>query len=183
MPSILQLHVPAPEPARGRGRPPLPPEIKAERERRALEAKAARERRALETATEIEIERNQSPVDEARAAFGPGKRLSAFAGLVAGGFPPLASYTLIHREVAHRPEAWALVIGGLIFSALNMFGWMRRVFDNGWMALGWVVILEGTMSICDIRWLSLTGLVILIVLDGVTAAMIFQRRRTPEVEQ
>jgi hypothetical protein len=39
------------------------------------------------------------------------------------------------------------------------------------MSLGWVVLLEGTMTACKIVWLSLAGLAILIVLDGITTAI------------
>jgi hypothetical protein len=156
MAGILQLTLPREEPKRGRGRPRTPPEVIAERQRLA-----AQQQTALIT----------NPVDQARAVFRSGNRLSALVGLIMGGFVPLASYALIHLEVGKRPTLWVLVAGGLVYSALNMFGWMQRLFGNRWMALGWVVLLEGTMTACSIAWLSLTGLSILMILDGITTAI------------
>jgi hypothetical protein len=167
MPGILQLTLPREEPKRGRGRPRTPPEVIAERQRLAAQQQTAQ---------------ITNPVDQARAVFRSGNRLSALVGLIMGGFVPLACYTLIHLEVSTRPTLWVLVAGGLVYSALNMFSWMQRLFGNWWMPLGWVVLLEGSMTASKIAWLSLTGLAILMILDGVTTAITITLQK-PREEQ
>jgi hypothetical protein len=166
MPGLLSLKLTPPPAAKNPvGRPRLPQQVVEDRERRkAQDAMAAL----------------SNPVDQARLAFAAGNRLSAFVGLILGGFVPLASYTLIHQEVASRPALWALVAGGLVYSAFSVYGWGRQAFDHRWKALGFVVLLEGTLTFCSIAWLSLTGLAILMVLNGVTAAVTLQKPREVE---
>lgn len=168
--SILQLEA-GPQsiaPKRKRGRPPLTQKELAERAERARAAAAAE---AVAAST--------NPVEQARAAFHSGNRLSALVGLVLGGFVPLASYTLVHLEVKTRPQLWALVAGGLVYSAISVYGWAAQAFENRIKAAGFVVLLEGTLTFCSITWLSLAGLAILMVLNGVTAAVILQKPRAP----
>lgn len=162
---ILNLQVLPPPKKRGRGRPPTPIEVIEGRQRRQAQEKLAR---------------IDNPVDQARAAFSQGNRLSAIVGLVLGGFVPLASYTLIHMEVARRPLLWVLVAGGLIYSAFSVYGWARQAFDHRLKAFGFVVLLEGTLTFCSVQWLSLAGLAILMVLNGVTAAVTLQKPREAE---
>jgi hypothetical protein len=169
MSALLSLRLQSPESSqpvkgRGRGRPPLPPAV--------VEARA---RRQAQQAAEAEFGSASNPVDQARLAFQQGGRLSALVGLVLGGFVPLASYTLIHQEVAARPQLWALVAGGLVYSAISVYAWACQAFENRMKALGFVVLLEGTLTFCSVRWLSLAGLAILMVLNGVSAAVILQK--------
>lgn len=158
---ILSLNLqcsPAKKP--GRGRPPLPVEV--------VEGRARRQ--AAEAMVHL-----SNPVDQARAAFRSGSRLSALVGLVLGSFVPLASFTLIHMEVAARPRMWALVGGGLVYSAISVYGWAAHAFENRFKALGFVILLEGTLTFCHVVWLSLAGLAILMTLNGVTAAVTLQK--------
>lgn len=160
MAGILNLEVAPPRPP---GRPPLTAE--AVEQRRRIEArKKAQQLLALTT----------NPVDQAREVFRKGGRLSALVGLILGGFVPLASYTLVHLEVATRPLLWVLVAGGLIYSAISVYAWARQAFGYRLKALGFVVLLEGTLTFCSVQWLSLAGLAILMVLNGVTAAVTLQ---------
>lgn len=163
----LQLETAEGEAKRGRGRPRLAPEvIQARNEERTR----TRDRRAEQEA----LAATANPVEQARMAFGRGNRLSAAVGLVLGGFVPLASYTLVHLEVSRRPLLWVLVVGGLVYSAFSVYGWARKAFRHRAKALGFVVLLEGTLTFCSVPWLSLAGLAILMVLNGVTAAVALQ---------
>jgi len=167
MPQLLSLKLQAPvrpSPTKTRGRPHLAPEIIEARQR--LQSQEA-------------IAQLSNPVDQARAAFGNGGRLSALVGLILGSFVPLASYTLIHLEVAARPMLWILVGGGLVYSAISVYQWARQAFHYPLKDLGFVVLLEGTLTFCSVQWLSLAGLAILMVLNGVSAAVMLQR---PEIE-
>ena len=53
--------------------------------------------------------------------------------------------------------------------------WAVKAFHYRLKALGFVVLLEGTMTFCGIEWLSLAGLSILMVLNAITAAVTLQR--------
>jgi hypothetical protein len=134
---------------RGRGRPRLTPE-----EREARAAVAA-----------------EKPMERKQLLFTLKNCLLALFGFALGGFVPLASYTLIHQEVSKRPALWALVAGGLVYSAVSVYTWGVTFFQYRLKAAGFVVLLEGTLTFCSIRWLCLSGLSILIVLNGISAAI------------
>lgn len=171
-----QLTAPA-MPKRGRGRPPLPVAVVEAREQRREQA----ERQRAQEMHAKELAVGSNPVNQARAVFHPGNRLSTLVGMVLGGFVPLASYTLIHVEVRTRPELWVLVGGGLVYSAISVYTWAKEAFHYRLKALGFVVLLEGTLTFCSIQWLSLAGLAILMILNGVTAAVTLAKPRTEEV--
>jgi VIT1/CCC1 family predicted Fe2+/Mn2+ transporter len=173
---MLNLKV-VPEIKRGRGRPALSEEERAARKQAKLAAEEqAREVRALALHNQA-VEQSGNPVDQAVAVLRSSSRLSALFGLALGAFVPLASYTIIHVEVKARPELWVLVGACLLFSAFSVFGWARQAFDHTFKALGFVVLLEGVLMFSRVAWLSLSGLVILMVLNGVTAAVTLQKRR------
>jgi hypothetical protein len=116
-------------------------------------------------------------IEQARKTFQPGNRLAAFVGFILGGFVPLASFTLIHFETAHHPALWILVAGGLLYSALSVYGWAQEAFRYRAKAAGFVVLLEGTMSCSAVHWLSFAGLFILVAINGVSAAISLQQGR------
>lgn len=89
---------------------------------------------------------------------------------------PLASYMEIHFEVGHHPQLWFLVAGALAYSAISVYTWAVEAFHYQLKALGFVVLLEGTMTFCSILWLSLAGLAILMILNAITAAVTLQAR-------
>jgi hypothetical protein len=100
-------------------------------------------------------------------------------GFGLGAFVPLASYMEIHFEVGHHPQLWFLVAGALAYSAISVYTWAVEAFHYRLKALGFVVLLEGTMTFCSILWLSLAGLAILMILNAITAAVTLQAR-SPE---
>jgi len=117
---------------------------------------------------------NMNVVEQMRRAFASGHRLSGLMGLILGGFIPVAVYSLVHVEVATHPLFWAMVVGGLAYSAISVFTWAKQAFHMGIKALGFVLLLEGTVTFATERWLGLSGLVILIVINGVSAAVALQ---------
>ena len=158
---------PLPEsaPKDGRGRPPLSPAV--------IEARKRRQ-------SQEELALLSNPVDQAVYVFQSGYRLSTLVATVLAGFVPVASYALIHLEVETRPLMWILVAGGLVFSAVHVYHWMRKMFRYWLQALGFTVVLEGNLVFCKIAWLSIAGLVILVLLNGITAAVLLQRPREEE---
>ena len=59
-------------------------------------------------------------VEQMKRAFSAGNYLSAAMGIVLGGFVPIAVYALVHFEVAQHPAYWAMVVGGLVYSAISV---------------------------------------------------------------
>jgi len=190
MPLLAAVSMPTPisepEPERHRGRPALTDE---EREARRLARNKARreQRQAAHVAVEpppppaVEPQEPQPipPPAPPRVYFALGQRARALLGFGLGAFVPLASYMEIHFEVGHHPQLWFLVAGALAYSAISVYTWAVEAFHYRLKALGFVVLLEGTMTFCSILWLSLAGLAILMILNAITAAVTLQAR-SPE---
>jgi hypothetical protein len=113
-------------------------------------------------------------VEQMVRAFSAGNRLSALMGITLGGFIPIAVYCLVHNEVATHPWHWVMAAGGLAFSAISVVVWAEQAFHMRIKALGFVLLLEGTVTFSTERWLGLTGLVILVFINGVSAAVALQ---------
>ena len=110
-----------------------------------------------------------------RLALRPRSRLSFVVGVLLGGFVPIATYVVAHTELElERPLqeqlATLFVAGGLLFSAVTMYGWGRLAFTQRAKALGFVVLLEGVMVTCHTRWLALVALGYLACINGVATA-------------
>lgn len=177
-----------PESTRHRGRPPLTP---AEHEARAAERKEKRRlarreaRRALQIVTAQEASTPAPPPPAPVAAqphvyFALGQRTRALLGFSVGAFVPLASYMVVHTEVATRPLMWFLVAGGLLYSSTSVYTWAVQMFHWRLRALGFVVLLESTLTFCGIRWLGLAGLAILMLLNALNAAVALQQSGAPQ---
>ena len=93
-----------------------------------------------------------------------------------GGFVPIAVYALVHDEVEAHPWLWTMAVGGLAFSAISVFGWAKSAFHIRLKALGFVILLEGVVTFASERWLSLAGLVVLVTINSVSAAVALQAR-------
>ena len=113
-------------------------------------------------------------VEQMKRAFSAGNYLSAAMGIVLGGFVPIAVYALVHFEVAQHPAYWAMVVGGLVYSAISVYRWAEYAFHLWIKALGFVLLLEGTVTFSTERWLNVAGLAILVAINGVSAAVALQ---------
>ena len=112
-------------------------------------------------------------VAQVRRAFASGSRLAAVVGLLLGGFVPLAVYVVAHGEsgaFTGHERAWALITGGLVYSAKTVFEWARLAFTSAFKSVGFVVLLEGVMVTSTTRWLALAALGYLIAINGVATA-------------
>jgi hypothetical protein len=118
-----------------------------------------------------------SPVDQVRRAFAPQRRLSAALGFILGGFVPVATFTIVHHEVATYPLLWILVAGGLLYSALSVYTWAKQTFTLTAKALGFVLLTEGAVTFAHTSWLSVAGLTILVTINGICATVALQTRR------
>ena len=112
-------------------------------------------------------------VAQVRRAFARGNRLAAVVGLLLGGFVPLAVYVVARGEsgaFSGHERAWALITGGLIYSAKTVFEWAKLAFTSSFKSVGFVVLLEGVMVTSTTRWLALVALGYLIAINGVATA-------------
>jgi hypothetical protein len=108
-----------------------------------------------------------SIVEQVRSATREGHRLALACGMLLGGFVPLATYILAHGEVAADPRKWALVGGGLLFSATSVFEFGREAFRSLLKALGFVVLVEGVMIWSATEPLSLAALALLVAINAI----------------
>jgi hypothetical protein len=110
-------------------------------------------------------------VAQVRLAFRPRARLATLLGCLLGGFVPLASFVVAHREAnfadLHGWIADFLVLGGLVFSAKTVREWGVLAFNDGRKALGFVVLIEGVSTLSQTPWLAITALSYLIGINAV----------------
>jgi hypothetical protein len=124
-----------------------------------------------------------SVVDQARRATHKRNRTAMLLGGIMGAFVPAASYLLVHREVAERPTLWCLVAGALVFSAPSVYAFGCSAFRSKAKALGFAVLVEGTMTFSGNYWLALAALAMLAAVNGVETGMnlaVEQRETKPE---
>lgn len=126
-----------------------------------------------------------SVIEQVRESLKPKNRLSTVFGFCWGGLVPLGTYSLAHVELydslAHSDisefmELWNrpltyMALGGLLYSALTVYGWSERAFQSGAKAFGFVVLVEGIMILSHQTWLSLTCLAYLIVINGIATGV------------
>lgn len=118
-------------------------------------------------------------VDQVKQSMKPNNRIALVCGGILGGFVPIATYVLAHCEVdptapLYQQYTTLLVLGGLIYSAMTVFSWAKVAFKHPIKAIGFVCLLEGTMTfshsgILDIPLLSLAALTLLVAINAVAA--------------
>lgn len=114
-------------------------------------------------------------VEQVRLSLRRGSRLAFALGVLLGGFVPIATYQISHTELVLSRALWLqpaafFVAGGLLFSAVTMYRWGVLAFAQRAKALGFVVLLEGTMVTSRTPWLALAALVYLAAINGVATA-------------
>lgn len=130
------------------------------------------------TSSVLELYAESSPppaplgiVDQVRAAGARRNRWSMACGAILGGFVPVASYVVAHYEAPERPALIALVVGGLAYSALSVYGFARLAFGSAVKALGFVLLLEGVMVFSGIPALGLASLVLLVGINAISTGV------------
>jgi hypothetical protein len=170
-------------PTAPKSKPRTAPKRKATPKVSKPKSASTRVRKPKATATTItyaQFER-MSVMNQIRRAFLPGARIAAVIGIVAGGFAPVASFALIHFEVAARPYLWVLVVGALMFSALTVFKWMKAAFGCPYKAVGITLLLEGVLTASHLQVLTFAALGILIFVNAVSSACSLQVRKEEPV--
>lgn len=120
-------------------------------------------------------------VAQVRLSLRAGSRLAFALGVLLGAFVPIATFQISHTELTTTRPLWTqpaafFVAGGLLFSAVTMYNWGCLAFTQRAKALGFVVLLEGTMVTCQTQWLALAALGYLAAINGVATACNLARR-------
>lgn len=108
-------------------------------------------------------------VDSVRLACRKGNRLATAIGFALGGLVPLATFMVAHFELS--PTFWAdplfaIVLGGLAYSAPTVYQWGVRAFQSRYKAVGFVALVEGCMVLSGQPWLAHTALAYLVLING-----------------
>jgi hypothetical protein len=117
----------------------------------------------------LSIKDASSVIDQIRIAFSV-SAIGSLVGIVLGASIPLTTFMIAHHEVK---EFWsvytALVAGGLLFSAKNVYKWSKDAFRDSWKAVGFVLLIEGAMIYSKIEWVNFMGLGILIAINAIAS--------------
>ena len=112
-----------------------------------------------------------SVLDEVRLALHPRNRAAAYLGAALGGGVPVATYWLAHHELDRGLVVWALVAGGLFFSAMTVARWASSAFGSMPKALGFTLLLEGVLLYSRTPWLAMAALGYLIFINAVATGV------------
>jgi hypothetical protein len=151
--------------------PSSAPVLRLERRRTKREKPRARSR----PPAELEPTGPLGVVDSWRLAMRPRSRLAFTLGALLGVVVPFLTFRTAHSELDlsdqlwTQPAAW-FVLGGLLFSAVTVYGWGALAFRHRGKALGFVVLLEGTMVTSHTPWLAVVALIYLCGINGVATA-------------
>ena len=96
-------------------------------------------------------------IGEIRLALHPRNRVAAYMGAAIGGGVPVATYWLAHHEISRGFIVWALVAGGLLFSATTVVRWASTAFGSMPKAIGFTVLLEGVLLYSSTGWLAMAA--------------------------
>ncbi len=119
-------------------------------------------------------------VEQVRVAFAGENRLALVFGAVFGGFIPVASFYVVHNEVnweMHGIAMLVIALGALAFSAKTVWQWGNEAFkEDAWKAGGFVLLLEGVMTLSQLPWLGYTALGILTFINAVATGVTVSRK-------
>lgn len=153
---------------------PMAPKTKRRSPRKATKAKPV-----------VRGGRQKAPngvVDEVIIATAKRNRLATTLGFILGGFVPLASFTVAHHEIPVFEAAYwapiAMVLGGLIYSAITVHQWGVKAFESKLKAFGFVMLIEGVMTMSQTNWLSIAALILLVSINGISTGTKLALKRT-----
>jgi hypothetical protein len=104
---------------------------------------------------------------------------ATLVGFLLGGFVPIATYATAHSlgEKLFSDPLGFLVLGGLIFSCYTVVGWGRNAFSSLLKSIGFVLLVEGSMTFAPVQWVALVALAFLVVINGVATGVNLALRR------
>lgn len=126
---------------------------------------------------------------QVRLAFQKQNRIEAVAGLFFGGYVPVAIWEFVHYELTSdialwfQPKAY-FVLAGLVVSLITVVMLAQSAFDNWFKAVGFAILVEGAMTMSSNIYLSLSGLLLLIVINGLSSACLLAlKKQTDKAEK
>jgi hypothetical protein len=130
--------------------------------------------------------RKASPVkgvnvlDQLRLACKRENALGTGFGFVIGGAIPVGIFSVAHYEAGirswHEMVMLVICLGGLLFSAKTVVQWAHEAFDDRIKAVGFVVILEGIMTLSHLEYLTYGALCILTIINAVATGITVNKR-------
>lgn len=123
--------------------------------------------------------RDISVVDQVWLASQNDNLPATIVGFLLGGFVPVATYTQAH-ELGDRmfsDPLGFLVLGGLLFSCYTVVAWGKNAFSSLLKAVGFVLLVEGSMTFSHVKWVALAALAFLVVINGVATGVNLALRR------
>lgn len=120
-----------------------------------------------------------SVVDQVWLASQKDNLPATLVGFLFGGFVPIATYAQAH-ELGDRmfsDPLGLLVLGGLLFSCYTVVAWGRNAFSSLLKSLGFVLLVEGSMTFSHVRWIALAALGFLVVINGIATGVNLALRR------
>jgi len=100
-------------------------------------------------------------------------------GCILGGFVPIVVFFTSHSKAIQEATSiqqilmdysylMILIIGGLAFSATSVYRWAYQAFGNSWVkAAGFVVLVEGTLTLSPNPYLAWAALVYLVIINAI----------------
>ena len=110
-------------------------------------------------------------VDQIAIAFSSNNLFATICGFILGGIVPVTVFRTAHYSVADKPWLWVLVIGGLIYSAITVFKWGQAAFSSTVKSVGFVILLEGTLTFSPDHYLAYAALAVLTMINGVATGV------------
>jgi hypothetical protein len=107
-------------------------------------------------------------VGQLRVSFQPKNRMALILGLFLGALVPVIAFWLAHFErMSFDSPVTYVVLGGLMFSAKSVYEWGAQAFHDRFKAVGFLVLVEGTMILSHTMWLSVMCLGYLMFINAV----------------
>lgn len=88
-----------------------------------------------------------------------------YVGMLIGALIPVATFFMSHYQAGHT--GIALTLSGLLFSAPTVYQWGINAFKSPVKAIGFVVLLEGIMTLSTVPYLPVVCLVYLVSINAV----------------
>jgi hypothetical protein len=110
-----------------------------------------------------------SVIDQTKVAFSV-SAIGSIVGIILGAVVPAFTFAEAHYELKDTLSIYTLlVIGGLLFSAKNVYMCSASAFRDKLKAVGFVLLIEGGMVFSHIQWVNLVGLGILICINAIAS--------------
>jgi len=115
-------------------------------------------------------------IESAKLAFSHKHRRAAMIGSVLGAWVPLSAFVVSHTEVDYTQPLYAqiavwVVVACLGFSMPKVYQWGKNAFHSALAGMCFALLTETLMVVSHNIYLSVAGLIILVGINAVSAAV------------